>query len=641
MNLADVLQVEVTSAARKSQQLSETAAAVYVISQEDIRRSGVTSIADALRLAPGLQVARDTSSSLAVSSRGFNGRYANKLLVLIDGRSVYTPIFSGVFWDLQDTLLEDIDRIEVIRGPGAAMWGANAVNGVINIITRPARKTQGNLLSVGAGDFERGFTAFRHGGQTDDGTYYRVYGKTFDRAATHTLDGQRAHDDWRSAQTGFRIDHPISSRDKLTLQGDAYQMVVGETVRSNTVIVPPYTAAYPTDDHAHGGNLLLRWESRQSERSETTLQTYVDRTHFTAPKLATELDTWDIDFQHRWRPDSRHDLVWGANARHINFAVKGAQEIAFSSQRQERNTFGVFAQDDIALIAERLRLTLGAKLERGYIGKTQFQPNLRLLWTPAINHTLWSAVSRAARTPSLGESTARIDYSMTAPNPAAPIPLNILPLATVINGNPDLQPEKLTAYEIGYRTRLLPRLTLDTTAFVNHYRNLIALKGDSIIPSASFSHLILPLDYYNEDRPFRTRGIELVVDWRPLDWMRLEGSYTRLNMDSRPIGSGLALQEISGKAAKNQSALRWQMDLPQRTQVDFWLRHSSGLGQGGTAVSAYTTLDLRLGWKPRRDLDLSLVGQNLLDRRHVEFSSDFAATSEIARSVYLKATWTF
>ncbi len=638
MNLEDVMKIQVSSVSRKSQNMTEIAAAVYVIGQEDIRRSGATSIADILRLAPGLHVARDTANSLAISSRGFNARYANKLLVLIDGRTVYTPIFSGVFWDLQDTLIEDIERIEVIRGPGAAMWGANAVNGVINIITKQAKKTQGALIAAGAGNQERGFAQARYGGQIDDDTHYRAYAKGFDRAGSYWLDDRRAHDAWNARQAGFRVDKSISGGDKITLQGDAYRMNVDETVRSNTVLTPPWTSTYPATDHARGGNLLLRWESRQSATSETVFQSYLDSVHFAAPKLTSLVRTWDVDFQHRWRPDSTHDLMWGLNYRQIRFQAESSNEINFSAATQHKSNLGLFVQDDIALIQERLRLTLGAKLERNYFDSTQFQPNIRLLWTPASDHTLWAAASRAARTPSLGETSARIDFNMTPPGLAT---LG-LPLATVIQGNPALKPEKLTAYEVGYRTRLNPRLTLDVTGFVNQYSQLIT--PQSTLPSLAFApapYLNLQLPYYNDPQSYRTRGVELVADWRPLNWMRLEATYTYLRMDKHPLGSGLAQVAVSTQSPQNQASLRWQMDIDRRTQLDFWLRRVGGFGNSGSPVAFYNALDARIGWKPNRNLDIALIGQNLLDRRHVEYSSSFAEVTQIPRSAHVKATWTF
>ena len=465
--LEDLMKIEVSTVARKQQKMADVAAAVYVISQEDIRRSGATSIPEALRMAPGLNVARIGSSSWAISARGFNGRYANKLLVLMDGRTVYTPMFSGVFWNVQDTLMEDIERIEVIRGPGAAMWGANAVNGVINIITKSARDTQGNLAIAGAGNLERGFAGFRHGGQIDEDTHYRVYGKAFDRAAAESRSGNRLDDDWRGGRSGFRLDKKLAGGDRLTVQGDIYSLKVGETVHPYAVLTPPYGTPFAADDTAKGLNLLTRWQHRLDNQSEMTLQAYFDQAEFSAPKLSETLQTFDIDFQHRLAPSLRHDIMWGVNVRHIRSRASNTTDIAFSPESHAYTNFSLFLQNDIALIPERLRLTLGSKLEKPHFGGTELQPNVRLLWTPNGSNSVWLAASRASRTPSRGETESRVALAVlqpTAESSGLPVQLTSVP-------NPNLEAEKLTAYEIGYRTLLTNKLSLDLTAFSNRYRD--------------------------------------------------------------------------------------------------------------------------------------------------------------------------
>jgi iron complex outermembrane receptor protein len=629
-NLEDLMQVEVSSVARKQQTMADTAAAAYVISQEDIRRSGATSIPEALRLAPGLNVARIGSSGWAISARGFNGRYANKLLVLMDGRTLYTPMFSGVFWDVQDTFMEDIERIEVIRGPGAAMWGANAVNGVINIITRSARDTQGNLAVAGAGSMERGFAGFRHGGQTDDDTYYRVYAKAFDRDAAESADGKRQDDDWRGARSGFRLDKKLIGGDKFTVQGDTYELTVGETVHESTVLTPPYSNAYAADDKARGLNLLTRWEHRLADQSEITLQAYFDRTEFTAPKLSETQNTFDVDFQHRLAPSLMHDIMWGANLRYIQSRAGNTAEIAFTPESHSYANASVFVQDDIALIPERLRLTLGTKLEKPHFGGTEFQPNARLLWTPDGSNSVWAAASRASRTPSRGETESRIALGVV-PGPVQ--------LAT--EPDSDLQAEQLTAYEIGYRTVLTPRLSVDVAAFSNHYRNLSQWTvGASTLAMTPVPHVQTAFNYTNADSKTRTHGIEIVADWRPLDWMRIEGSYTYLTVHA-PEPDGVNT-DVAGTNPKHQYSLRWLLDLNAKTQLDFWLRRVGQLSAQTVGVPAYTELDMRIGYAVSKSLDLSLVGQNLLDDRHAEFSeSATLPVNYIPRGVFAKATWKF
>ncbi len=639
LNLDDLLKIEVSSVSRKSQKMADTAAAAYVITQEDIRRSGATSIPEALRLAPGLDVARIGSSGWAVSSRGFNWRYANKLLVLMDGRTLYTPMFSGVFWDVQDTLMEDIERIEVIRGPGAAMWGANAVNGVINIITKPAKNTQGGLAVAGVGNTERGFAGIRYGGQVGDETHYRIYGKGFDRDAMDDTTGQSAHDDWRSLQSGFRLDSKVAGDDKLTVQGDAYRMAVGNRVYSHAVVLPPYSASFITDDQAKGANLLVRWERRLSDQAEFSLQAYYDRVQFSAIKLSDVQDTLDVDFQHRLHPNATHDLMWGANLRYIHSSAEGTPDISFTPSDHGYRNVSAFAQDEIALLPERLRLTLGAKLENSHFGGTQFQPNARLLWTPDDENTVWAAVSRAARTPSRGEAEARIALLMmpplTAQNPT-PFPMQLAAVA-----NQDLDAEKLTAYEVGYRTQWHPNLSWDIAAFANHYRNLSQWSvGAPALAYSPVPYLAVPLVYTNASTTTKTYGVEMMVDWRARDWLRLEGTYTHLLVDAPPYDG--TNPDLAGLSPRNQASLRCLMDLNAKTQLDLWLRHVGPLEAQTQRIAAYTTLDLRLGWTPRKGLDLSLIGQNLLDSHHPEYTDNATQpTYEIPRGVYAKATWRF
>ena len=630
--LEDLMKIEVSTVARKQQKMADVAAAVYVISQEDIRRSGATSIPEALRMAPGLNVARIGSSSWAISARGFNGRYANKLLVLMDGRTVYTPMFSGVFWNVQDTLMEDIERIEVIRGPGAAMWGANAVNGVINIITKSARDTQGNLAIAGAGNLERGFAGFRHGGQIDEDTHYRVYGKAFDRAAAESRSGNRLDDDWRGGRSGFRLDKKLAGGDRLTVQGDIYSLKVGETVHPYAVLTPPYGTPFAADDTAKGLNLLTRWQHRLDNQSEMTLQAYFDQAEFSAPKLSETLQTFDIDFQHRLAPSLRHDIMWGVNVRHIRSRASNTTDIAFSPESHAYTNFSLFLQNDIALIPERLRLTLGSKLEKPHFGGTELQPNVRLLWTPNGSHSVWLAASRASRTPSRGETESRIAVTLVPSTP---------PLQVVTVPNPDLEAEKLTAYEIGYRTLLTNRLSLDIAAFSNRYSDQSQWSvGAPEFLATPVLHARIPLAYVNAGSETRTRGVEIVADWRPLDWMRLEASHTWLRVNA-PAPDGVNTY-VAGTSPTRQYALRWMMDLSANTQFDFWLRRVGKLKSQDQEIRAYTELDIRLGYAVNKNLDLSLVGQNLLDRRHAEFSeTSIIPVSYIPRSVYAKATWKF
>ncbi|MDD1622698.1 MAG: TonB-dependent receptor [Methylococcaceae bacterium] len=641
MSINELMQMEVSSASRKSQTLSDTAAAAFIISQDDIRRSGVTSIPEALRLAPGIEVARINSSSWAITARGFNGRYANKLLVLMDGRTVYTPLFSGVFWDLQDTLMEDIERIEVIRGPGAVMWGANAVNGVINIITKKAKDTLGNLFAAGGGNQERGFAGYRHGGQVGDDGSYRVYAKTFEREAFVDTAGQRLHDDWRSVQAGFRIDNRLSSDHRYTVQGDVYRKNVGSTVTPLTVL-PPFNTIYNVDDHADGANLLARWEGNLSDGSEVMLQGYYDCVNFVAPGLSDDQNMLDIDFQHRLHPSASHDLMWGANYRYIHSTTGNSSAIGFTPNSLGYHAGGVFVQDDITLIDDTLRLILGSKLEESRFGNTQVQPNARLLWTPADKHTVWASVSRASRTPSRGEAQANV--ALGGGPAGLPVPFDQVQVQVMAQPNPNLKAEKVFAAEIGYRTQWTSRFSTDLTAFSNQYSDLIMFRRGEPYSSALPAPMLLlinqPKVWYNATHDVTTRGIELSSDWQVFDWMRFIGNYSYLKME---IPLDPDNPDTAGLSPKHHGSLRWQMDLVERTKLDLTLRHVGRLASSSQSVPAYTTFDARLAYQPYSGMELSVVAQNLFSPQHLEFRdapavslTDYSA--QIPRSIYGKIT---
>lgn len=629
------MQIEVSSVSRKSQTLSNTAAAAYIISQEDIRRSGATSIPEALRLAPGLEVAQIGSSTWAITSRGFNDQYASKLLVLMDGRTVYTPLFSGVFWDLQDTLMEDIEQIEVIRGPGAAMWGANAVNGVINIITKKTKDTRGTLFVAGAGDQERGFAGFRHGGSFGEDGNYRIYGKGFDRNDTTNTAGQTQDDAWRSGQAGFRIDRNISLDERFTLQGDAYRKSVGNPFRSNAILTAPYTNYIPHNDQAHGANLMARWKNTLPNGSETSLQGYYDRTQFSALALSNATDTYDIDFQHRLHPNTTHDLMWGANYRYIRSTSDNTADIAFTPQSFGYQNVSLFVQDDIALQPEHLRLTLGTKAEKSHFGGMQFQPNARLLWTPDSTNTLWFAASRASRTPSLGEEQSTIALSVTPPPP--------LPIQAVISGNLNLAAEKVTAFEAGYRTLWEPRFSSDIAIFSNRYSNLIQrvlVSGTPALVMTPVAHLALPLTFANATTTTTTHGLELSAEWRPLDRVNLDGMLTYLKIQTPPW-DGVTVDDAR-LIPRTQQSLRCRIDISEKTRLGFTLRHVGNIPSPSQGVPAYTAADAHLSYTPHKGLDISLVGRNLFDPQHTEFSTSASTpASQIPRDLYIKATWSY
>lgn len=431
----------VFSVSRREQKVSETAAAVYVISQEDIRRSGVTSIPEVLRLVPGIQVAKVNSNMWAISTRGFNLRFANKLLVLIDGRTVYNPMFSGVYWNSKDTLLEDVERIEVIRGPGAAMWGANAVNGIINIITKDAENTQGSLVTGGVGNEEKGFGAFRYGGKIRDDVSYRGYVKYFNRDEYIGSLGEDSNDNWEALQGGFRIDKDTANMNSFTLQGDIYNGDAG-SLNDINIPFPPYSTRLNVSEDFSGGNILGRWEKTFSDTSDMALQLYFDREEETFAFIKTFKNmttTYDIDFQHRFKLNDRQDITWGLGYRYLLTNYKNSNNVVFDPTSRDLNLYSAFIHDEISLIQDRLKLILGSKFEHNSFTGVEMQPNGRLLWTPHERHSAWASVSRAVRTPSRADHDLSSFYLFSLPAgslfPGAP------PALTTVIGDKDFDSE--------------------------------------------------------------------------------------------------------------------------------------------------------------------------------------------------------
>lgn len=603
LSIEELMEVEVTSVSRRSQRFSQTAAALTVITSEDIRRSGVTSLPEALRLVNALHVARFDSRTWAISARGFNIGTANKMLVLIDGRTVYTPVFSGVFWDVQDVLLEDVDRIEVIRGPGAAVWGANAVNGVINILTRSARDTQGGLANAGAGSEDRGFGALRYGGKIGERTWYRAYGKYRYIDALALASGGSAEDPLRTAQGGFRVDGDLSDRDAFTVQGDVYAGVIGELTREDTEV--------------DGANLLGRWSRRFSEASNMELQVFWDRSSRIVPGQFEEnrRDTWDLDFQHRLPLGRRHDVVWGLGYRASSDDLEDTRVVNWVPNRRTVSLFSAFGQDEVTLVPERLRLILGSKLEVHESTGLEVQPSVRMAWTPDDRQIVWGSVSRAVRAPT------RIDEDIRFL--AGPV--------VAVQGSRGFEAETVVAYELGYR--LVPRnaVSLELAGFYNVYDNLRSQE-----PPASGAPI--PITLANNLNA-ETYGAEMRVNFEPFPWWRLYSAYAYFHKDlSLDPGSR---DPTGGRSEGNDPDYRFSfrsyIDLPGRAELDAWVRHVDALPS--PFVSAYTELDLRLGWRVSERLELSLVGQNLLHDQHPEFST--TAVKEVQRSVYGKATWRF
>jgi iron complex outermembrane receptor protein len=603
LSIEELMQLDVTSVSRRSERLSQAAAAIAVVTPEDLRRSGVTNLPDALRLVNSLFVGRSSQRDWAITARGFAITTSNKLLVLIDGRSIYTPLFSGTFWDVQDTLLEDVDRIEVIRGPGATLWGANAVNGIINIITKRAVETQGGLAVAGAGHpVERGFGALRYGGTAGESGHYRVYGKAFDRGPLERAGGASAGDPMRMGQGGFRADWGEGKADAFTVQGDAYDGRIGEAIRDDTRV--------------DGGNLLSRWSHHVAPGSDVDVQLYWDRTHRLIPQTFEEhRDTFDLDLQNHLRAGERHDIVWGFGLRRTQDQVVNSAAVAFVPSRQSQDLYSLFAQDEIGL-RDDLHLTAGTKLEHNSYTGFELQPNLRLTWVLNERRTLWGAVSRAVRTPT------RLDENIEFLSAGQ----------VVLTGSTGFVSEKLVSYELGYREQLRPEASIDLSTFYNVYRDL---RSQDFSPGGT-----LPIVLAN-NLEAETWGAELRGNFQPCPWWQLHAAYAYFDkqLSIRPGGSDRFAGLEEGNDTHNRFTLRSLIDLPGRVELDAWLRWVDDLPS--PLVHPYQELDLHLGWHASPSLQLALVGQNLLHARHQEFAAIGAPGEQIQRSFYGKATWSF
>jgi iron complex outermembrane recepter protein len=633
MSIEALMDVKVTSVSKKKQHLSESAAAIFVITNEDLRRSGVTNIPDALRMVPGLNVARIDSNKWAVNSRGSASRFSGSLLVLIDGRSVYTPSFSGVYWEVQDVMLEDVARIEVIRGPGAALWGANAVNGVINIITRSAADTQGGLVSLGGGSYEKAFAGLRYGAPMGANTHGRFYAKGFERDQFQYPDGNDAGDDWGMRQGGFRIDSDLTASDSLTFQSDIYQGDINQQLDLPSLTFP-YAATVADSVDVSGGNVLLRWQRILSSTSELSLQGYYDRTDREEAYANQELDTFDLDFQHLLRAGDRHDIIWGLRYRSNRSEVEGTPTIKVDPSFRNDDLFSAFFQDEITLLTEQLWLTLGAKVEHNDYTGWEVQPGARVFWAVDEDHKFWGAVSRAVRTPSRVETDAQF-VNIVIPPADSFTP----PVALTIMGNDKFESEDLLAYELGYRFLPKHSFSLDVAFFYNDYSNLKIIKPG--MPVFQGTYINRPLSNTN-DYSAHTYGAELAIAWQVIDPLKLGLSYTYLDSDQENNFQG-------GIAPEHLVSLLSTVTLREDLDLDLWLRYVDdatmtyiGSPDLYYRVDDYFTFDMRLAWRPIPSLELSLVGQNLLDSSHLEaVQAVYTPPTEVQRSVYGKITYRF
>jgi iron complex outermembrane recepter protein len=621
LSLEQLMDLQVTSVARHPEKLLQAAAAVQVITREEIRRSGASTLAEALRLADNLEVAQKNSHDWGISARGFNTDLANKLLVMIDGRTVYTPLFSGVFWDAQDYLLEDVERIEVISGPGGTLWGANAVNGIINIITRSAADTHGAYVEGGGGTQPQGLAGARYGGSLASGVDIRVYAKYLDMTDQMLASGASAGDAWHQARGGFRMDATPSEHDSVSVHGDFYSGREDEA---------PTGAA----SDLSGGNLVGHWTHTFSEQSDLSVQSYYDRTHLAQPvapflanglvlapagTLRDDLTTYDLDVQHRFALGQSNQIVWGFGYRHTHDSAQNAPALAFIPATLDQNLLGIFLQDELRL-GPAWSLTLGSKLEHNDYTGYEVQPNVRLHWTVTPDQALWAAVSRAARTPS------RVDRDVL--EPARPF--------VVLEGSRNFGSEYVTAYELGYRGQVSRRITGSISTFYNQYSDI---RSTSITPGT-----LIPFFFAN-NLEGHTYGAELSASWQLLDAWSLHLGYDRL-MESLHVKPGQfdlsnGLNETSDP--ENQVSLRSAVT-GGHLEFDAALRWVDALtinnGPAAGTVPSYVELDSRLAWHLSRRWELSVTAQNLLHSHHPEYGFPSPTRVDIERSVYGKVAWT-
>jgi iron complex outermembrane recepter protein len=590
-SLEQLANLKVTSVSRREERLVEAPASIFVITAEDIRRSGATSIGEALRLAPNLMVIRGDASQFVASARGGLAGTANKMLVLVDGRTIYSPLFSGVFWDAQDFVLADIDRIEVISGPGSTLWGTNAVNGVINILTKSAAQTQGTLGVAYGGTDERGATVRVGAPLAGDGAY-RVYAKYAERNSLAAPTGASAHDSSERIQTGFRADWARGAGSS-TVQGDAYRANVDNL-------------GGPRD--LSGANLLGRWRKVLASGSEVLLQGYYDHTQRTHQGSFDEtLDTLDVDLVHTLRAQGRHEINWGAGYRSSRDRTTATPVLAFIPQDRTLPIATAFAQDELA-VTQDFHMTGGVRAEHNVYTGLEWLPNLRFSWDITPDHLAWGALTRTVRSPS------RIDRDLVVPG-SPPF---------VIVENDTFQSEVADVAELGYRARLLPGASVSITAFHHRLRNLRTLEpGGGALEVSNGAH-------------GRISGVEGWADWTVMPDWRLVGGFIAMNQESALDPGHVNLTEPPlGNNPKRTASLRSLWNVTPEWEVDLAWRYQGRLES--PVVPSYTVVDARLGWRASRRLDVSLLVANALDRRHVEFSG---AVAELRRSALVRLTWT-
>jgi iron complex outermembrane recepter protein len=644
VNIEDLMNMEVTSASKKEQKLSSVAAAIFVITPEDIRRSGATNIPDLLRMVPGLDVAQINGSTWAIGARGFNQQFSNKLLVMIDSRIVYTPNFAGVYWDTLDVPLEDIERIEVIRGPGGSIWGVNAVDGVISIFTKKASDTAGGMVEAEGGNQVQGAGTAQYGGKLGKDTDYRIFGKYFNDGAEEDLAGQNGADGWHLLHGGFRADSTLSSKDSLTVEGDLYSGREGEYGFYLPSILSPSLIAIPEEIDLSGGSLQSAWHHVYSEHSDSTLQVSYTRYGRGDPLEPETRDTVFLDYQDHFAWGRRQDIVWGLGYEYTSNDVKGSLTVSFDPPGRVLQVFNSFVQDEITLVPDRVYLTAGAKLEHNDYTGFAFMPSARVSWTLRDHQMFWAAVSRALRAPSQNDTNLVVNLG-SSPGP------NGIPILTRFEGNPNFQNEQLIAYEAGYRSSFSDRFSIDVAAYADDYTHLQTTEpsGSFFEPTPLPPHEVQTLTYENLMYG-QIYGLEIAGNWKLSDRWSLRPAYALCKpfLHTEPASQDTTTaQFVSGATPDESFNLRSHFDFTEHLAWDVSGFYVSPLDHqspsSNVTIPSLVRLDSGLTWTSRNRFSVSVVGQNLLKAQHTEFEDVFGSmqSSEIKRSAYAKFTWQF
>ncbi|MDP2324278.1 MAG: TonB-dependent receptor, partial [Gammaproteobacteria bacterium] len=677
LSLGDLMKVGIESASRKSQSVSNTAAAVFVISASDIRRSGALTIPEILHLAPGVEVARLGNNKFAVSIRGFNGRMANKLLVLVDGRSIYSSLYGGVIWEAQDIPLEEINRIEVIRGSAGLAWGSNAVNGVINIITKRSQDTSGWLVDSHAGtETGKAGLALRYGAKQEDGSAFRVTVSEQRRDSGREIGGKEAQDYWNDTALTFRYDKPDGMDTRWFFSGGVF-----DSHSDESWLIPTFDPAAMYDaaqygnnrlapfvTRRNGGNVLGRFERTTDSGGEVRIQTYFERFQGNVPGSSNRHSTFDLDAQHRFPLGEAHDIVWGGNwrqTRHHNYMESGV--FLTTANPDTTVTLGsLFAQDEWTLVPHTFSLQAGIRFEQQTFGGTAPQPSMRALWTPSEQHSLWLSWSKTVRSPSVVQQTMGA-YAVADTSQALPALVYAVPGEQSGFGN-----EKGRTIEAGHRAQWTPSFFSDLSAYVSKYEGVFGVVGSTMAANAAASFTGLPVDpactsalvnfglnpaapglcvnhLYGNASPVRTRGVELSTEWNPVSYWRLQFNASRMWLDAGANTPTESNAMLYGSSPKYQGSLRSSFNLTADRQFDFWLRRIGGLSRtsayngttGMAPVAARTELDLRFAEQVNDSLELSLTLQNLLSKNEIQFHPDYMPSLPVVpqRTIYLKALW--